>query len=116
MGATVQARGAMYKAVAQSVLLYSSKSWVVSGYMLKVLEGFHHRSASRITGITAKQGAGGEWDYPSVLETMKSAGLHPIGVYIRRRKATIAERSACHPIYELCKGAEQMPGTRYLVQ
>ena len=31
MGATVWARGAMYKAVAQSLLLYDSNSWVVTG-------------------------------------------------------------------------------------
>ena len=64
MVATVRARGAMYKAVDQSVLLYSRKSWVVSGEMLKVLEGFHQWPASRITGMTATRGAGGEWEYP----------------------------------------------------
>ena len=42
MGATVRARGMMYKAVSQSVLLYDSGSWVVTGDMLKVLTGFHH--------------------------------------------------------------------------
>ena len=53
--------------------------------MLKVLEGFHHRAARRITGMTAKRGAGGEWDYPLEVETMETVGIHPIGVYIRRR-------------------------------
>ena len=42
-GATVQARGMMYKAVANLVLLYGSGIWVVTGEMLKVLEGIHHR-------------------------------------------------------------------------
>ena len=37
MGATVRARGMMYKAVDQSVLLYGSDSWVVMGVMLKFL-------------------------------------------------------------------------------
>ena len=37
VGATVQAFGMMYKAVAQSVLLYISESWVVTGHMLKLL-------------------------------------------------------------------------------
>ena len=36
-GATVHARGMMYKAVAQSMLLYRSEIWVVMGKMLKVL-------------------------------------------------------------------------------
>ena len=35
----------MYKMVAQSVILYGIKSWVVTGDMLKALEGFRHRAA-----------------------------------------------------------------------
>ena len=79
-GATVRARGAMYKAVAHSVLLYVSKSWVVTGYMLKVLTSFHHQAARRIMGMTEKLGAGGEWEYSAVEEAMDSVGLHPIRV------------------------------------
>ena len=30
----------MYKAMAQSVILYGSEIWVVMGEMLKILEGF----------------------------------------------------------------------------
>ena len=63
--------------------------------MLKVLEGFQHRAAQRIMGLMEKRGAGGEWQYPSVLEAMEAAGLHTIGVYIMRRQADTAERVAC---------------------
>ena len=52
--ATVRAREMMYKAVAQSVLLYGSEIWVVMGMLLRVLEGIHHRAARRITGMTEK--------------------------------------------------------------
>ena len=76
-GAMVQARGAMYKVVAQSVLLYGSKSWVVTREMLKVLTGFHHLAARCITGMTEKRGAGGDWEYPSVEEAMEATRLHP---------------------------------------
>ena len=51
----------MYKAVDQLVLLYSSDTWVLTGEMLKFLEGFGHRAAWRITGMTATHGAVGEW-------------------------------------------------------
>ena len=54
----------MYKTVAQSVLLYGSNSWVVTGEMLKVLTAFHHQAAQQITGMTEKRGACGEWEYP----------------------------------------------------
>ena len=53
--------------------------------MIKALEGFYHKAVGRITGVTAKPGVDGERYYPSVVEAMESEGLHPIGVYIRRR-------------------------------
>ena len=76
-----------------------------------MLKGFQHRAARRITEMTAKHGAGREWEYPSVVAEMEDAGLHTIMDYIRRRQATTAERAACRPIYELCIKAEWMPGT-----
>ena len=61
MGATVQACGTMYKVVAQSVLFYGSESCLVTGWMLKVLEGFHYRVDRRITGMMATRGEVKEW-------------------------------------------------------
>ena len=52
----------IYKAVAQLVLLYGSEIWV-----LKILEGFHHREDRQITGMTATHGAGEECEYPLVV-------------------------------------------------
>ena len=31
--------------------------------------------------MTEKREAGGEWDYPLVVEEMEATGIHPIGVY-----------------------------------
>ena len=45
-----------------------------------------------------------------VVAAIEAAGLYPIRDYIRRRKVTIAENLAYHPIYELCDEAERMPG------
>ena len=42
---TVRAQRVIYKAEAQSNILYVSKIWVVTGDILKVLEGFHHQAA-----------------------------------------------------------------------
>ena len=86
----VQARVEMYKSVAQLVLLYGSKSWVVTGEILKVLTGFLHQAARWIMGMTEKRRAGGEWEHPSVEEEMISVGIHPIGVYIKGRQTIIA--------------------------
>ena len=76
------------------MLLYGRENWVVTGEMLKVLPTFHHRAARRITGMMEKHGAGREWEYPAVEEAMESVGLHTIGLYIKRRQKTIAERVA----------------------
>ena len=59
-GATVRSQGPMYKVVAHPVLLYGSKSWVVTGEILKVLTTFYYQAARRITEMTDKLGAGGE--------------------------------------------------------
>ena len=45
---------------------------------------------------------GGEWEYSSVDEAMDATGLHPIEVYIKRRKTIISEKVACRPVYVLC--------------
>ena len=61
--------------------------------------------------MTATRGAGGEWEYPPAVETLEAAELHPIMEYIRRRQATIMEKVACRPIYELYVDSERSPGT-----
>ena len=60
-GAMVQAQGEIYREVDQSVILYGNESWVLTREMIKVLEGFHHQAARRITGMIVKRGSGGEW-------------------------------------------------------
>ena len=82
----------MYKAVAQSVLLYGSESCVVKEAMLKVLKGFHHRAARQITGTTATCGTGRKWEHPPVVVALEATGLHPTMEYIRRRQVTMAEK------------------------
>ena len=59
--ATVRAQGMMYKGVTHSVLLYCSDIWVVTGGILKVLEGFRHRAIRWITWVTTTRGVCGEW-------------------------------------------------------
>ena len=115
MVSMVRSRGAIYKVVAKSLLLYESESWLVTEDILKFLAAFHHHATRRITRMTAKRGSGREWEYPVEVETMDSAGIHPIGVYTKVRKATIAERVACRPVYAMYVGAERIPGTSQMV-
>jgi hypothetical protein len=70
-----------YKAVCQAVLLYGCETWTVTKSMLRVLEGFHHKCARRISGLMARQTATG-WYYPPLATAMAEAGLYPIQEYI----------------------------------
>ena len=106
----------MYTEGENLVLLYERKSWAVSGNVLKVLTVFHHWLARQITGMTAKRGAGGEWEYPAVEEAMYATGIHPIGVYIKRRQTTISKRLFCHPVYALCTEEENFTGTSRILR
>ena len=49
-GAVVHTWKIMHKAVVKKVFLYGSESWVVTGYMFTVLEGFHHWVDRKIVG------------------------------------------------------------------
>ena len=71
-------RGILYKGVAQTVIIYGRASWVVTGEMLKVLEGFHHRAARRISGMTAWSTEDGEWEYTPMADALEVAGFWPI--------------------------------------
>ena len=62
--------GMLYKLVTQMVLLYGSESWVVTGEMLKVFEGFYHRADRKIARMTACSAEDGEWEYPPVADVM----------------------------------------------
>ena len=57
----MRAHEMLNKSVVHTVLLYGSESWVVMGEMLKLLEGFYHRAAWRIAGMTARRAEDREW-------------------------------------------------------
>ena len=51
---------------------------MVTGEMLKVLEGFHHQAAWRISGMTARNTEDREWEYPQVADALEAAGIWQI--------------------------------------
>ena len=78
---------------------------------MKVLEGFHHRVARRITGNQARRLPTGEWEHPPLQPALEQAGLFPMREYVRRRQARIAEHIATRPIYDLCAQAQALSGS-----
>ena len=82
--------------------------------MLKVLEGFHHRIARRISGKTAIRVGDTQWEYPPIEEALEEAGLWTMRecMLLRRRHASIEDYigHATRPIHELCLAATPPPG------
>ena len=92
-----------------TVLMYGIKSWVMKGEMLKIMEGFHHRSARRIARMTMKLVTDGMGEYTPVVAALEAVGLYPVQEYILIRQVLIVAQVACWHIYELCTKAEQRP-------
>ena len=99
MVSSMKSQSMMYKALVQTVLLYGSEIWVVTDTMMTVLEGFHHRIARCVLGITARWGNGGEWEWASVDAKLEATGIWLIREYMRRGQATISEYFTWSPIY-----------------
>ena len=78
---------------------------------MKVLEGFHHRVARRITGNQARRLPNGEWEYPPLEPALEAAGLFPMKEYVRRRQAHIADYIATRPICNMCVDATPLSGS-----
>ena len=52
---------------------------------------------------------------PPVDDTLDAARLWSIKEYSQRLQATIAAQETCRPIYELCTGAYQIPGSSQIM-
>ena len=100
-GATVREHAIMYKTVVQTVLLYRSKSWVVTEAMLMMLEGFQNWVAQRIVGMSSQQVGEEVWEWSLSANELEAAGMWPTKEYIRRWQANILEYITNHSIYEL---------------
>jgi hypothetical protein len=111
-GATSRVCGMFYKAVVQSVLLYGCETWVITSQVLKVLEGFHHRVARRLTGKRPYYLPGeDQWVYPPIETALEEASLYRIEHYIGGRQNTLADNVATRPILELCRETGRLSGS-----
>ena len=109
-GADPKVSGMFYKAVVQVVLLYGCETWNITSAMQKVLEGFHHRVARRLSGKLPYR-CNGEWVYPPIEEALEEPGLYSIEHYINVRRRTLVQNVATRPIVELCKDLERLSGS-----
>ena len=82
------AAGMFYQAVVASVLLYGSKSWVVSPSAMRELESFHVEAARRLTGMRPRK-VKGEWVYLHSADVLAAAYLQIIEHYVQKRRHTV---------------------------
>ena len=80
--------------------------------MQRVLGGFHHRVAHRLTGQKPQKVCYGGWVYLILEDAMAEAGLQEVETYVSRRQNTVAQYIVNRPIMDLCLVAKWMPGPR----
>src|SRR6476660_4308519 len=107
-----------YKAIIQSVLLYGSELWNISSPMLKLLKGFHHRIARRLSGLMPRRHVlpGGEeqWEYPPIDSALDVAGLRPMEDLIQSHQNQAIDYITTRPIFDLCINSRRLPGSSRL--
>jgi hypothetical protein len=80
-----------YKAVVQSVLLYGSKTWVLSKTVMAQLEGFHIQAAYKMAKRhVPRRGPDWQWTYPKSEDVLEECGMYTIEEYIVKQRNTIA--------------------------
>ena len=97
--------------MAQTVLLYGSKTWVLSSTTLARLEGFRIHAAYRMAKENKpRRGPRHRWIYPKSADVLEECGLKTIVEYIDVRPQTIAEYVVTHPILDECVQGKQKQG------
>ncbi len=91
--------GKFWKAVMQSVLLYCSKTWVLTPTLLERLEGIQLRCTYQMAKWLKPQwGPGGSWVYPRSDNVLEECGLFQMEEYVWRRRQTIVPYVVDQPI------------------
>lgn len=111
-GAQPAVSAMFYKAIVQTVLLYGSETWTTTQSMLKILNGFHHRVARRLTGrqpfFSRREQS---WIYPATERLLEETGMFTMEVYLQRRVSRLVEHIATRPLWDLCWDAPRRSGS-----
>ena len=65
----------IYLVVVQLVMIYGSKTWVMTPHIGRVLGRFHHRVVLRLTGRQPRRGRDGVWVYSLLEDAEGGVGL-----------------------------------------
>ena len=80
-----------YREVVQAVLIFGAKTWVLLESMSQNMEGLHVGFLKHITGQQTKQQRDGTWRREAAAKVLKESGNQPLGAYIDKWQATVAE-------------------------
>ena len=87
-GADSRTARIFYVEVVQELLLFGSKTKVMTPRMGKYLEGFHRREVQWMAGMVPRIHRGGTWVYPPIEVALETVGLDEIGGYISHHQNT----------------------------
>ena len=74
-GADRRMAGKFYLEVVKVVLLFSSETWVITPWMEKAVEVFHHQAVHPMAIMGPKRQRDGTWVYPPIGEALTMVGL-----------------------------------------
>ena len=113
--ATFKTMGIFYKTIILTVLLYGAETWTLSQKQLNLLKSFHNQCARAITSRKASQDEEGNWNWPSITETLEMVGLKTVEEYIQARKQHYNEYAKERTIYQKCMGVRKNPSKAHKV-
>ena len=94
--------GKFYVAVVQEVLLFGSKTWLLTPRLEKSLEGLHHWPVRQMAVMSPNHQRDLTWLYTPIGAFMEMVELEGIRVYISCCQNLIAKYIATCPIMDLC--------------
>jgi L-rhamnose mutarotase len=92
IGANAQTMGRFYRTIIHATLLFGSATWVPSTADINRLERFQARCARYMTHQHIHQQSDGTWIYPHTSDVLAACQLHPVQIYINRRKSRLHKR------------------------
>ena len=84
--------------------------WLVTPRIKRILGGFHHRVARRISVKIPWKRIEGTWKYPPLGDTMRELVLEEIGTNISRWHKTVAQYVSNFPILDIFLCTERRLG------
>ena len=100
-GTEARVSAMFYRSVFQTVLIFGEDTWFFPEEISRNLEGVHVGFLRQITGQRVVQQEEGTWRQVAAQKVLEKAGTQPLGTYIDRSQATVAEWVALRPILEV---------------